>query len=348
MAGKQGNVRTKRALVIFGVLVAAGLAACDVERKDRALAGGTGSEGERTVAAVPAPSVESGATVLVSDPQPVEEPVLERRLPENVTYGDAEKVFRSGDYEEAARLFEAYAQRRPENPWGHYMQGISLWRAGDHAGAEAALRRTLEVDSTHTKGLVNLARVLLEQGKASDALEYAEKVVELEPESGPGWRVLGNAHADLGMVEEAVSAYRRAIVLDHRDAWTMNNLGLLMIREGRYEEALPPLARATELRPDVAVFQNNLGVALERTGHPVEAVVAFRAALDADPGYEKARVSLERVEPKAAQVTTPEPLDLTRIAGMFADEIERWKEMARAETTVGSEATTGDVTGQDH
>ena len=348
MAGKQGNVRTKRALVIFGVLVAAGLAACDVERKERAQVGETGSQGERMVAAAPAPSVERGGAALVSDPQPVTQPVEEERVPETVTYGDAEKVFRSGEYEEAARLFEAYAQRRPENPWGHYMQGISLWRAGDHAGAEAALRRTLEVDSTHAKGLVNLARVLLEQGKASDALDYAEKVVELEPESGPGWRVLGNVHAELGLVEDAVSAYRRAIVLDHRDAWTMNNLGLLMIREGRYEEALPPLARATELRPDVAVFQNNLGVALERTGHPVEAVVAFRAALDADPGYEKARVSLERVEPKAAQVATPEPFDLTRIAGMFSDEIERWKQMAREETTVGPEATAVEVTGQDH
>ena len=354
MAGK-GNVRTKRALVIFGALVVAGIVACDVERKDRAQVGGTGSQGARTVAAAPAPSVEPSATVLISDPQPVEEPVLERRLPENVTYGDAEAVFRSGDYAEAALLFEAYAQRRPENPWGHYMQGISLWRARDHAGAEAALRRTLEVDSTHTKGLLNLARVLLEQGKASDALDYAEKVVVLEPESGQGWRVLGNAHADLGMVDEAVSAYRRAIVLDHRDAWTMNNLGLLMIREGRYEDALPPLARATELRPDVAVFQNNLGVALERTGHPAEAVVAVRAALDADPGYEKARVSLERVEPKVAQTTSPEPLDLTRLAGTFSEEIERWKQMAREELeektvgaeTVGSETVTGEATERD-
>lgn len=352
MTGKQqGNVRTKRALVIFGVLVALGIAACDVERKDRAQVGGSESQGMRTVAAAPAPSVEPGAVVPVSDPQPVEPPVVERRLPENVTYSDAEKVFRSGDYAGAALLFEAYAQRRPENPWGHYMLGISLWRAGDHEGAAAALRRTLEVDSTHTKGLLNLARVLLEQGKASDALEYAEKVVTLEPESGQGWRVLGNAHADLGMVDEAVSDYRRALVLDHRDAWTMNNLGLLMIREGRYEEALPPLARATELRPDVAVFQNNLGVALERTGHLAEAVVAFRAALDANPDYAKARVSLERVEPKVAQTTSPEPLDLTRLAGTFAEEIERWKQMAQEEQeqqkTVGPETVMGEVRGQD-
>lgn len=250
----------------------------------------------------------------VSEPEPVV-----------VSYGDAERVFRSGEYGEAADMFEAYVGRRPDNPWGHYMLGISAWKAGDHERAEAALRRTLEVDSTHGKSLINLARVLLEQGNASDALEPAERVVELDSASGEGWRVLGNARSDLGLVVEAVEAYRTALELDHRDAWTMNNLGLLMIREGRYEEALPPLARATELRPDQALFQNNLGVALERSGHPVEAADAFRAALLARPDYEKAKVSLERVQ---ARVVGPDvvPVDVAGLAAEFASEIEGWKE----------------------
>jgi Flp pilus assembly protein TadD len=344
MTETYGAVNVRRALVIFALLVAAGLAACEVERKDRALASRSQPQTEEPLVLAAGPEVLGVDTAA---PEAGAEPVNERPIPENVSYGEAEAVFRTGDYEEAARLFEAYASRRPENPWGHYMLGISLWRAGDHAGAEAALRRTLEVDSTHEKALVNLARVLLEQGRASDALEYAEAVVESKPENGSAWRVLGNARSDLGMVQEAVEAYRRAIVLDHRDAWTMNNLGLLMIREGRYEEALPPLARATELRPDVARFQNNLGVALERTGHLPEAAQAFRAALDADPGYEKARVSLERVEARVAAATTsPTPLDLIALAGAFSAEVERWKEEASGPRGVGSEEASG-VTGQE-
>ncbi|HEY8468317.1 MAG TPA: tetratricopeptide repeat protein [Longimicrobiales bacterium] len=128
---------------------------------------------------------------------------------------------------------------------------------------------------------------------------------------------------------------------------TRTHARLLMIREGRYEEALPPLARATELRPDVARFQNNLGIALERTGHLVEAAQAFRAALEADPGYEKARVSLERVEARVAATTTsPTPLDLIALAGAFSAEIERWKQEASEPQGVESENTPG-VTGQE-
>src|SRR5690606_21286060 len=122
----------------------------------------------------------------------------------HVTFGDAERVFRAGDYEAAADLFEAYAARMPDNPWGHYMLGISAWRAGDHVRAEAALRRALDVNDEHVRGLLNLARVLLEQRKASDALDHALRVVDLEPGLGEGWRVLGNAHAELGMIAPAV------------------------------------------------------------------------------------------------------------------------------------------------
>lgn len=249
--------------------------------------------------------------------------------PSNVTYGDAERVYRSGEYAEAADLFEAYATRRPDNPWGHYMAGIAAWKAGDHVRAEAALRRTLQVAPTHEKALLNLARVLLEEGKASDALDPAERVVALDSSSGQAWRVLGNARSDLGMVDEAVSAYRRALVLDHRDAWTMNNLGLLMIREGRYEDALPPLARATDLRPEVAVFENNLGVALERCGHPAEAADAYRAALDAEPDYARAQLSLDRVGTRSGDAVSP-PLDLAALSSSFADQVTAWRQQEQA------------------
>lgn len=333
---------------VLGLTIAT-LPACELNTKDRARADGepSGRDG-RVATTVRSEQAGSPGARLVSDTRPAgrvpgsgasaprsPEPP-KPAVPTNVSYSDAEKVFRSGEYGLAAEYFEAYTTRRPDNPWGHYMLGISAWRDGDHARAEAALRRTLEADASHVKGLTNLARVLLEQRKASDALEHIERVVELEPESGEGWRVLGNAYADLGMSDDAVTAYRRALELNHRDAWTMNNLGLLLIREGRYEEALPPLARAVELQPNLARFQNNLGVALERSGHLREAADAYRAALAADSTYAKATVSLERVEARV-ETATAEPIDLAAVASGFAEEIERWKKEAIGAATLEPE-----------
>lgn len=259
----------------------------------------------------------------------------------DVTYGDAEKVYRAGRYEEAANLFDAYTARKPDNVWGHYMLGIAAWKALDHDRAEQALLRALEIDPEHAKSLINASRVLLEQNRPAAALDYAEDAVVVTPESVSAWRVLGNVRSSLGAAEEAERAYRRALVLDDQDAWSMNNLGLLRIHTGHYEDAIAPLARATELSPATAVFQNNLGVALERSGHMIEAGDAFRAALDADPEYAKAESSLERVE---GRITSGDwrPIDLESMATMFADEVAFWQERSLMEAKMGITEDTAD------
>jgi Flp pilus assembly protein TadD len=92
----------------------------------------------------------------------------------------------------------------------------------------------------------------------------------------------------------------------------MNNLGLLLLEQGHDDAALSPLARAVELRQDVPAFHNNLGMALEHTGRFRAAAAAYRDALEADPGYAKARQNLTRVE---AVKTGPEgPFDLEATA----------------------------------
>jgi predicted Zn-dependent protease len=301
-------------LVVVGALVS-GTAACGIDTEEDFGQGGRETGVRETVpVAVTQPR-------LVRDTQPIAP--VEPPIPENVSYEDAEQVFRSGEYVQAVRMFEAYTVRRPENPWGHYMLGLSAWRVSDHERATAALERTVEIAPSHVKGLLNLARVLHEDGKPSEAVAYLERVVDLNPELGEGWRVLGNVRAALGQPDGAIEAYRRALLLDGSDAWAMNNLGLLMIRLGRFDEALAPLARATELRPEMAVFQNNLGVVLERCGDLEGAVHAYRSAVAGSPAHERARVSLERVEPLLSGSVLAS-YDLPTLARSFAEEIERW------------------------
>ena len=76
----------------------------------------------------------------------------------------------------------------------------------------------------------------------------------------------------------------------------MNNLGLLLIETQRADEALPLLAKTVALRSNVAAFHNNLGMALEHTGRFRAAATAYKGALTADPGYDKAKQNLARVE----------------------------------------------------
>ncbi len=240
-----------------------------------------------------------------------------------VSFADGEAAYEAREYAQATQLFARYAEQRPDNPWGHFMLGLSAWKAGDLDHAARAFEDALRIDPRHQKSLVNLSRVLLDANRPGDASDTLSRAVDLDPTSNVVHRLLGRAHNAQGKVDDAVEAYWRAIELDVQDSWAMNNLGLLFLEQGRAAEALPLLARAVHLRQDVPAFQNNLGMALEHTGHFAAAAVAYGGALAADPDYVKAQHNLARV----AQVKgDPQPpFDLDATAERFAQEVETWR-----------------------
>ena len=272
-------------------------------------------------ASVPASKTDSGAISATAPQAPV-------------SYADAEQAYQRRSYGEAAQLFDGYRRQHADNAWGHYMYGLSAWKAGSPGDALAGFDEALRLDPDHRKSLFNSARVLLETGQPGQALERVERGLSLEPLSAEGHRLLGRARVELGQFDEAIEAYQRAIAIDDRDVWSMNNLGLLYIQQGQSDEALLPLARAVELRSNSPVFQNNLGTALERTGHVVEARQAYEAAVAADSGYAKAVSSLARVTP-LVQPGDSTTIDLAEASREFQAEVSR-----RQNTGSGADSAT--------
>jgi predicted Zn-dependent protease len=192
-----------------------------------------------------------------------------------VSFESANAAFTEKRYDEAVRLFTTYTTEKPDKVWGFYMLGLSAWKAGDRDGAVRAFTQALEKDSTHVKSRLNLSRVLIEQGKAQDALPYVESVVAIDSTSNEGYRLLGRVKRELGDSSGAIDAFQQAIVLDEHDAWSMNNLAKLYIGQGRFEDALGPLARAIEIDSTVTAYHANLGRALEHTADRSRLAAAF-------------------------------------------------------------------------
>ena len=219
-------------------------------------------------------------------------------VPPDVSYATAESAFRTRHYPVATEMFTAYTARRPENPWGYYMLGLSAWHAGQLDRAQHAFEGVLSRDPRHVKALVNLARVLLEENQAPDALTRINEALAIDSGLGEGWRVLGRTQAQLGHTDSAIDAYHQALTIDSSDVWAMNNLGLVLIDADRFSDAVEPLTRAVQLDSTMPAFSNNLGIALERSGQLDAAAKAYQQALSADSGYAKAKFSLERLKAK--------------------------------------------------
>jgi len=242
-----------------------------------------------------------------------------RTEPAPVTFASAQTAYTQRKYADAQKSFGAYVERHSKNAFGYYMLGLSAWKNGDLDRAREALEQSLALDSTNVKTLLNLGRVLLDQGQPKEALTRVETAVTLDTASAEAHRVMARVQSALGQRDSAEASYRLALSIDPNDSWSMNNLGLLLIDEGRYDEALPPLARAVELRPEAPAFANNLGVALERTGHPGSAALAYQSALAADSSYAKAQTSLARVYGMPDEM----PIDVAQVAAQFKESLER-------------------------
>ena len=206
-----------------------------------------------------APATHAAGSILPPEPE---------ELP--VTYSEAEAVFLEGRYGEAVDLFGRYVERRPTNPWGHYMLGLSAWKGGYLDIAEAHLMESVLIDPNHLKGRVNLARVLIELGQPAAAQAHARIAEELDAEDVPAKRTLARALAENGDHEGALAKYEEALWIDPEDRWSLNNMGYLMIQRGRHEDAVGPLALAVRLDSTNATFMNNLGRALEAAGLGVD------------------------------------------------------------------------------
>ena len=255
-------------------------------------------------------SQRSAKVVPVSMPTPPADKPLDVTTPKPsgpVSYADGDALFQAGKFVEATQVFEQYTVEKPNNPWGHFMLGLSESRIGDTEKAEKAFNEALRIDPDHMKSLLNLSRILIDKGRYDDAIVNLAHAGGLDPNSSEVYRLLGRTYNAEHKSDAAIDAYRRAIALDPTDAWSMNNLGLILIQKDKSSDAIPVLSKAVELQKNVPTFHNNLGMALEKTERFKAAAAEYKEALDADPNNAKAKSNLDRIA--AVKVGSEESFD---------------------------------------
>ena len=111
----------------------------------------TGRRQRGVARAEPPPPPAVVSTALAETPERAPVPPAEPAVVRPVTYEEADGAYRERRFEEAVTLFSAYADQKPENAWGHFMLGLSAWKAGEQETAEAAFEAALERDPRHLK-----------------------------------------------------------------------------------------------------------------------------------------------------------------------------------------------------
>ena len=127
-----------------------------------------------------------------------------------------------------------------------------LYRLSNQDGpAEQTLRGILGSDSENANAIEQLAQLLLDQNKLTEAVPLLEKFLAQTP-NGNLYDQLGDAYTRMGDLPRAEQAYRRAVQLEPDRARHIRGLAQSLFDQERYQEALVQYQRLVEMRPDDA------------------------------------------------------------------------------------------------
>ena len=173
--------------------------------------------------------------------------------------------------------------------------GATLVELDRKKEAVEAFDRTIALDPTSAEPHLELARLLVLDGRRDAALQHAEIAARREP--GKAYETMAQVMLDLNRPEQAAEYARRSLEADPRRVMSHFALGVVAQRAGRYEEALAAFRRTEEanrLQKDSVVLGLHARMAdcLARLGRDADAEREFQAEIRAVPWSREGRVGL--------------------------------------------------------
>jgi hypothetical protein len=107
---------------------------------------------------------------------------------------------------------------------------------------------------------------LLAAGNVTEAKDYLERALSLQPDNERGKNLLGLTYFKLGHFERAAQLYEGLVQENPADPTLRVNLGLVYLKTNELSRAIHEFATATDLAPDHHKAHNYLGLALAQSG----------------------------------------------------------------------------------
>lgn len=141
---------------------------------------------------------------------------------------------------------------------------------------------------------IQLAKVLLDEGRNLEAEAELRNAIELDPDSAVAYNNLGAALVGSYQEEEAEYSYRKSIEIQNDYVGALNNLASLLVRNDRHAEAKKYYTDALEVSPYNITCNFSLGRLLLRENAVQDALDHFEIVLKQEEN------SLDVLQEKAA------------------------------------------------
>ncbi len=190
----------------------------------------------------------------------------------------AMEKMRTGDHRGAIQLAEAALPTARDRVPFLALAGLGALRAREPARAIPHLRELLDIRPEDNASRLNLANALIETGDLDGALALARQAPD-----GVLARVEGFVLQQRGEMEEAATAYRRAVQNNPADLASWNNLANVFAARGEFAEAIEAFRQAITIAPVNLELYLNLADVLRRADRGEARLKVMRDAQELAP-----------------------------------------------------------------
>lgn len=236
------------------------------------------------------PSREGDATALLSPPEKL--------------LAQAQALLQHEKLADALPLIQQYLKERPDSPDGHTALGFVFFKQSkaaeslheyaeaakyrnltafelkivglnyamleDYPNADRGLTRSFEMNPQDLQACNSLGEIKFLREEYEEAIRVFGRCLKLDPKNVFAENGLGSTYERMNQLDEAVVAYRDAVVWQStnviQDPTPVLNLGRLLLKLDKIEEALTYLTRAVELGPENSKTHEQLGKAHSYVG----------------------------------------------------------------------------------
>ncbi len=204
-------------------------------------------------------------------------------------------------WHDSITLFTHAAEAGSDRVYAFEHLGQSYLKLNRLDDAAAQFKAASELAPHSPKPLFYLGYICAREGSNSVAMQFLQKALANDPDYSPAHFEVANLLANQGKLTEAVAEYRDSIRLYPRAIEARQNLIKVLLQLGSYQEAAGELRALLRLDPDNAQTHDQLAGVLQKLGQPREAQTEYAEALDLDPNFIHAHLKLGLLLGQAGQ-----------------------------------------------
>ena len=234
----------------------------------------------------PTPYVQLGSIQLAQKHFPEAEKYFQQALDKDPASSDAlsglmNTYVAEKQYPKAIAAANAQIAKVPNNSNFYDLLGTALFNGNkDLPGAEAALKKAVELNKNNVDALEKLGKVQKQKGSTDEAIALYQQSIKDNPNEASFYILAGELYESKQDWDQAKNLYEQALKISPDNALASNNLAYLMLEQGgNVDVAFGMAQNARRGMPDSPAAADTLGWAYYQKGIYQSAIGQFQEAI---------------------------------------------------------------------